>query len=196
MITLHEVLRPLFILCIRRFPLSMVVLAAAPVMVALLLVTPAMPASGQEEGTQPASKEANVTKEPSKFKFEYAVKVLCTAHLPGTSQTSALGLQGTYQTVVNIHNPNDHRIKFRKKIAVPSVITDYLPGSLGPDEVSRVICHEMGQNFGIGFIHGVEGYLVVQSTDRLDVTAVYTAGDKGVRSIDIEYIPERQMGNY
>ncbi len=104
-------------------------------------------------------------------------------------------MPGNYQTAVNIHNPNKDTIKFRKKIAVPGHITNFLVGKLKPDEVSRVTCREMSQDFGIGFIHGVEGYLIIESTHSLDVTAIYTAGKKGgeVESIDVEYVPERKL---
>ena len=44
-------------------------------------------------------------------------------------------------------------------------------------------------------IHGFEGFLVVESTQSLDVVAVYTAGARGaeVASIDVEHVPERRL---
>ena len=129
------------------------------------------------------------------FKFQYAVKVVCTANIPGTSQTSAAVLPGNYQTAVNIHNPNQEPVTLRKKIAVPGQVTEFIDGALAPDEVSQVTCREMVQNFGITFIHGVEGYLVIEGTHSLDVAAVYTASKQGeqVESIDVEYVPERKV---
>ena len=43
---------------------------------------------------------------------------------------------------------------------------------------------------------GFEGFLVIESTDSLDVVAVYTAGGRGeqVASIDVEQIKERKLG--
>jgi hypothetical protein len=45
-------------------------------------------------------------------------------------------------------------------------------------------------------IHGIEGFLVIQSSQSLDVTAVYTAGPRAgeVASIDVEQIRGRRIG--
>lgn len=141
----------------------------------------------------PTSKRSN---SGSGFVFQYAAKVVCTADIPGTSQSSAALLPGVYETGVNIHNPHNEGIKLRKKVAVPGRITDFISGELEPDGVSRITCREMVQDFGVTFIHGVEGYLVIESTHSLDVTAVYTAGKRGgeVESIDVEHVPERRIG--
>jgi hypothetical protein len=48
--------------------------------------------------------------------FQYAAKFLCTANIPGTSQTTTSLLPGSYQTVVNIHNPNKANHKLTKKL--------------------------------------------------------------------------------
>jgi hypothetical protein len=140
----------------------------------------------------PSSKHSN---NGSGFGFQYAAKVVCTADIPGTSQSSAALLPGVYETGVNIHNPHSEGVKFRKKVAVPGQISDFIAGELEPDGVSRVTCREMVQDFGITFIHGVEGFLVIEATHSLDVTAVYTAGQRGgeVVSIDVEQVPERRI---
>ena len=56
-------------------------------------------------------------------------------------------------------------------------------------------CDQVARDFG-PFIHGVEGFLVIESTQSLDVTAVYTAGKNGgeVESIAVEHIWERKIG--
>ena len=54
---------------------------------------------------------------PSPYHFQYAAKFLCTANIPGTSQTTDSLLPGVYQTVVNIHNPNERTVRLRMKIA-------------------------------------------------------------------------------
>jgi hypothetical protein len=58
-----------------------------------------------------------------------------------------------------------------------------------------VDCRDITQDFGLTFIHGAEGFLVIESTDSLDVVAVYTAGKRGgeVESIDVEQVPERKI---
>ena len=142
-----------------------------------------------------AKKRAQATA-PPRFRFQYAVKFLCTANIPGTSQTSTAVLPGVYQTAVNIHNPNPQVARLRKKLAVRSgQISPFVEGALKPDEATSVDCSQV-QNFGIPFIHGFEGFLVIESTLSLDVVAVYTAGPRGgeVASIDVEHVPERKLG--
>lgn len=128
------------------------------------------------------------------FPFQYAAKFICASNIPGTSQTTSAFLPGTYLTTVNIHNPHDHEIKMRKKLASPIQISDYLAGSLKADGVERVVCDQI-QDFNIQSIHGFEGFLVIESTHSLDVVAVYTAGKTGgnVVSIDVEEIKERKL---
>jgi hypothetical protein len=129
-----------------------------------------------------------------KFKYQYAVKIVCTAHIPGTSQTSDGLMPGVYETAVNIHNPNDKAARVRKKIANPGQISDFKGSEIGPDGVERFVCRNI-QDFGITFIHGFEGFLVIESDLSLDVTAVYTAGGRGgeVNTIDVEQIKERKI---
>ena len=133
-----------------------------------------------------------------RFRFQYAAKFLCTANLPGTSQTTDSLLPGVYQTVINIHNPNNQVARIRKKIAVtnPPAISKFVDGALKPDEAAKVDCTDIVRDFGLAFIHGAEGFLVIESTLSLDVTAVYTAGPRGagVSSIDVEQINERKLG--
>ncbi|MBK9983969.1 MAG: hypothetical protein IPP15_16645 [Saprospiraceae bacterium] len=126
------------------------------------------------------------------FKFQYAVKFICTSNIPGTSQTTDAFLPGNYQTAVNIHNPQNVKVKFRKKLASPIGISDYFGDVLIPDGVARVTCGQV-QDFGLHLIHGFEGFLVIESTHSIDVTAVYTAGGKEVNSIDVEQIKERKL---
>ena len=132
----------------------------------------------------------------SGYRYQYAVKFLCTANIPGTTQTSSAVLPGVYQTAVNIHNPNARPVKLRKKLAVRSgEISPFVDGGLKPDEATCVDCSQV-RNFGIPFVHGFEGFLVIESTLSLDVVAVYTAGGRGteVTSIDVEHVPERMLG--
>ena len=132
-------------------------------------------------------------------RFEYAVKFVCTADIPGTSQTIPSVLPGAYETAVNVHNPGAARIAFRKKIAVAvppggqqaGPVSDFVTDELDADEALSVGCAEIAGDFGITFVHGAEGFLVIRSPRRLDVTAVYTAGPVGgpVASMAVERIP-------
>lgn len=126
-------------------------------------------------------------------RFQYAAKFLCTANIPGTSQTTTSLLPGSYQTVVNIHNPNKETANLRMKIAVAGgPISKFKKSKLTPDEAVKVDCSAIG-SFGIHPIHGVEGFLVIESDLSLDVIAVYTAGKGEVQSIDVERVRERQI---
>lgn len=126
-------------------------------------------------------------------RFQYAAKFLCTANIPGTSQTTTSLLPGSYQTAVNLHNPNKETASLRMKIAVSGgPISKFKKSKLSPDEAAKVDCSAIG-NFGIHAIHGVEGFLVIESDLSLDVIAVYTAGKGEVQSIDVERVRERQI---
>jgi len=131
----------------------------------------------------------------SPYRFQYAAKFICTANIPGTSQTTDSLLPGSYQTVVNVHNPLYQTIKFRVKVALggKSMISKFIDGKLGPDEVTRFVCRDIREKFKLPVIHGAEGFLVIESTHSLDVIAVYTAapGGGGVSSIDVEAVRER-----
>jgi hypothetical protein len=84
----------------------------------------------------------------------------------------------------------------RKKLAhYTGQISQFVDSQLKPDEATSVDCSQV-QNFGIPFIHGFDGFLVIESTLSLDVVAVYTAGSRGgeVASIDVEHVPERRLG--
>jgi hypothetical protein len=132
-----------------------------------------------------------------KARFEYAVKFLCTSNIPGTSQTSSSVLPGTYQTAVNIHNPSSEPAHVRMKLALgPETVTRFLRRSIEPDALLRIDCERIRSGFGVHPIHGMEGFLIVQSMSSLDVTAVYTAGprDGAVTSLDVEQIRERVLG--
>ena len=140
---------------------------------------------------------------PSLLRFQYAAKFSCTRNVPGTTQTTASFLPGAYQTVIDIHNPSAQTAELRKKIAVtfpagrqePGPVSRFLEDTLAADEALKVDCDQIGQDFGIAFTHGPEGFLVVESTRSLDVVASHTAGGVGdeVASIAVEQIPERRV---
>ena len=105
-------------------------------------------------------------KQASPFCYQYAAKFLCTATIPGTSQTAASLPAGSYSTIVNIHNPQTVRVKYRMKIAVPGLKpSKFISKILGPDYAAKVGCEQITRDFGLTFIHGAEGFLVIESTD-------------------------------
>ncbi len=117
------------------------------------------------------------------------------AYMIDQSHNEKPKVEAMVQTVVNIHNPNDRTVRWRKKITQPGIgISKFIEAQLKPDEASREDCDRVVGDFG-PFIHGVEGFLVIESSHSLDVTAVYTAGKKGgeVESIAVEQIRERKI---
>lgn len=129
-----------------------------------------------------------------RFPFQYAAKFICMTDIPGTSQQSAGLLPGNYQTAVNVHNPGKTTARIRMKLASGAGITPWKGAGLKYDEVMQVNCAQV-QDFGVNFIHGFEGFLVIESTVSLDVVAVYTAAPvRGqVSSIAVEAVRERKI---
>jgi hypothetical protein len=143
-----------------------------------------------------AQKKSAAKEKAVRFGFQYAVKVLCTANVPGTSQTTTSLVPGVYETSVNIHNPNKQTVAYRMKLAVPGLgPSQFVSDKLGPDEAARPDCPRIVKDFGITFIHGAECFLVIESAQPFDVVAVYTACKRGgeVESIDVEQIRERRL---
>ena len=144
----------------------------------------------------------SVTAHEAKFKFRYAAKFVCGLN-PGAIQRI---LPGDYATAVNIHNPSNKSVVLRKTIALtfppeeqaPGAVSDSIEDELGPNQALEVDCGEIPSEFFFAVPPAeppyVKGFLVITSTRRLDVTAVYTAGTAGqVASIDVEHIPERRI---
>lgn len=132
---------------------------------------------------------------PLEFCYQYAAKFICTANIPGTSQTTSSFLPGSYQTAINIHNPHEKEVKLRLKIALAGgIVTKWITETLKGDQVIKIDCADARPKFDLQVIHGFEGFLVIESGLSIDVTAVYTAGKDGVASIDVEQINERKLG--
>jgi photosystem II stability/assembly factor-like uncharacterized protein len=122
--------------------------------------------------------------------LQYAVKFVC-----GKSEGGVVA-PGTYFTAVNVHNPREKAVAFRKKFAIalpgekPGPVSKFFTAKLCPDEALEIDCpdilsHAQGQNF-------LKGFVVIETPSRLDVVAAYTAaGSTG--SIETLFI-ERVSG--
>ena len=84
-----------------------------------------------------------------RFRFQYAVKFICTSNIPGTSQQTPSFLPGSYATAVNIHNPNPRPVRFRMKLAMatstevdPPQITAAAPPLICTDDAERALTLE------------------------------------------------------
>jgi hypothetical protein len=130
-------------------------------------------------------------------RFEYAVKVVCGR--VGTPN-GPLSL-GSYFTAVNIHNPNEGFVPFRRKVALAlpgnanGPVTGFITLSLKSDGAVEIDCVHIRKQLGLG-IPLIKGFLVIQSVRELDVVAVYTAAPgpaNQVSSIHTERVPPRKM---
>jgi hypothetical protein len=159
------------------------------------------PASNSFQTEQVARVEQweHITFAPVDFPmFEYAVKFIC-----GRSDGEILA-PGVYYTAINIHNPTNTAISFRKKFAValpserPGPRTDFIGTELGPDLALEIDCPDIVRHLRAARIDGpfFKGFAVIQSKVELDVVAVYTAaGSTGqVETMHIERVPARQIG--
>jgi len=123
--------------------------------------------------------------------FEYAVKFVCGSPPDVAAPPVA---PGRYFTAINVHNPGDRPIGFRKKFAIAlpgervGPISKFFDARLGPDEAFEIDCADILQAFGPRQQQRLmKGFAVIQlfdTTAALDVVAVYTAAgrDNGRRA--------------
>jgi hypothetical protein len=131
-----------------------------------------------------------------KDRIQYAAQFTCGAN----PQATARVLPGQYATSVNILNPKGSPVVFRKRVALtfppptqePGRVSDPIEDELGPMEALKVACDEIPSQFFPGvpdFPPYVHGFLIIESSSQLNVTAVYTTGTaEAVQSIDVEEV--------
>jgi hypothetical protein len=125
--------------------------------------------------------------------FQYAVKFVC-----GKPDGGELA-PGLYFTAINVHNPNEHAVLFRKKVAVagrrerPGPVSKFFDAKLGPDEALEIDCPDIRSHAQV-HQEFLKGFVVIESDSELDIVAVYTAaGEDGqVETIEIERVPARR----
>jgi hypothetical protein len=125
-------------------------------------------------------------------RFQYAAKFVC-----GKSVGEAVA-PGAYFTAVNVHNPSDNTVRFRKKVAValprekPGAVSRFFDASLGPDEAFEIDCADILKHAETS-PRFLKGFVVVESDFALDIVAVYTAaGATGqVETLHVERVPPR-----
>jgi hypothetical protein len=145
---------------------------------------------------------------PPPLPFQYAVKFIC-----GTSPSDKLQVvaRGTYFTAINIHNPLDGSVSFRKKIvsATPGVdpfIKPFTNLQLAGDGALDFSCRDIAAELGVVFAGlnttqrrtFLKGFVVFESRSELDVVAVYTTGTGGlfrqqVTTMNLERVPVRRL---
>jgi hypothetical protein len=146
---------------------------------------------------------------------QYAVKFVCGKPPVVVGRVPPVA-PGTYYTAINVHNPADRSVGFRKKfvVALPGdsvgEIRGFFPGKLGPDRAVEIDCQEIFNAFARwpfppvppisrlprpGFLKGFAVVELADSAGSLDVVGVYTAaGSTGlVDALEIERVPARRI---
>ena len=127
--------------------------------------------------------------------FQYAVKFVC-----GKSDGKVVA-PGTYLTAVNVHNPSEKTVGFRKKVAIAlpgqkaGQVSKFFDSKIGPDEALEIDCVDIFKltQSNLNFL---KGFVVIESEVELDVVAVYTAaGAAGqVETLQVERVSPRRLG--
>jgi len=135
--------------------------------------------------------------------LEYAVKFVCGRVVPANVGVMEAA-QGTYLTLINVHNPNRPQ-EFTHKIALarlgaPGPMTGFqpyipLPYDAALDFNCRWIASRLiAANIPVPAFY--TGFLVIQSRYELDVVAVYTAAannNQQVATMHTERVPVRRV---
>lgn len=125
---------------------------------------------------------------------QYAVKFIC-----GKSDGKVLA-PGHYLTAINVHNPTENTVSFRKKFVValpaekPGPVSKFFDGKLGPDQALEIDCPDISKRIE-SRADFLKGFVIIESKVELDVVAVYTAaGATGqVETVDIESVAPRPL---
>jgi len=120
--------------------------------------------------------------------FQFAVKFLC-----GRSEGKAVA-PGEYWTAVNVRNPTDRPIGFKKRFAIAwpgeraGDVTDFFGAELGPDEALEIDRDDLYEHVGTR-PRFLKGFVVINSDVQLDVVAVYSAiGETGGIALHVERV--------
>lgn len=148
--------------------------------------------------SNPSNNEVSEHTQVLCIKYEYAAKVVCGKQKNPENLSVAGGL---YATSINIHNPNDEKVYFFKKLALTYPPEEQKPGRVMPiaidtleyDEALKSDCVDIEKNLFKGDLPTsyIEGFIIIQSPRSLDVTGVYSTASIH-NSIHIEQIRERQ----
>jgi len=127
--------------------------------------------------------------------FQYAVKFVC-----GKSDQRVVA-PGEYFTAINVHNPNEKGVGFKKKFAIalpgekPGRVSKFFDAKLGPDEAFEIDCPDIFRRTEANASF-LKGFAVIESPLELDVVAVYTAagGTGRVETMELERVKPRRLG--
>jgi uncharacterized repeat protein (TIGR01451 family) len=129
--------------------------------------------------SNPQNNEASTSTQVLCVRYEYAAKFICGRQTDPQDLTLA---PGQYATAINIHNPNDEKVHFFKKVALTE--RDQKPGRVLPvavdgllyDQALRLDCMDLRRRLALTNSNEalLEGFAIIQSPRSLDVTGVYT----------------------
>ena len=137
---------------------------------------------------------------------EYSAKFVCGTVLPTTSEGGLLN-SGRYFTTVNVHNPELERdvVIWYKVVRAAGANERPLPEPSGfervvlpADRAFVVDCMTIRERLGATALPALnEGWVVLVSSDEVDVAPVYTAGGLQtlypVQTIDVERVKRRAI---
>jgi hypothetical protein len=126
---------------------------------------------------------------PPATTFQYVVKFVC-----GRATEAQLVQPGNYAVVVNVHNPSAKPTEIQFKVALAreeqdGAISGFKQGVMKPDAAQYFTCKYFSTLTALPTPLR-DGFFVIESQKRLDVTAYYTALGVSGPSIAVERIPE------
>ncbi len=134
--------------------------------------------------------------------FQYAVKFLCGKATGIEKLFVKDGVApGRYYTAINVHNPWDKRIGFKKKFAIAlplqktGGVTPFFDVRLRPDEALEIDCQDIfNLTADISTADFRTGFAVIETDVELDIVSVYTTSNFETEQIitqDIERVAPR-----
>ena len=135
--------------------------------------------------------------------IQYVAHFTCGSNLTATPRD----LAGQYATSINILNSKDSPVVLRKRVVLtvspsalePGLVSDSVEANLGAMQAFKLGCDEIPTKFFTGVADlppFFQGYLIVESGRKLNVTAVYTTGTpEAVQSMDVEKVKGKLVKN-
>jgi len=112
-------------------------------------------------------------------KVMYSIKFVCIP-LVGPDKEGAFVPQN-YSTVINVHNPYAHTISFFKKAVIAQSedekrgdISKFMNDTLKPDQALSINCRDIVGLFNNTISPIGDGFVVILSDKKLDISSVYT----------------------
>jgi hypothetical protein len=140
----------------------------------------------------------------------YAAKFVCGVMPPSSAPAEEQPVEpGSYATAINVHNPNPAVVAFAKKAVLlfaanekeagfelPKSPGELYRAELGPDGGMRIDCLAIRQELLKGTAPPapvfIEGWVVIESPEPLDVVGVYTAQGSGAVCITTDRVVPAQ----